>query len=139
MHQDKVDSIAERTLQYPPQFNGDVQTREEPMDILRTGPGFKILQVKRIQGRIRQSIHELGTLSAGLPDHNLSGLSLLDRTDQHQLERNCVCLEVALEEATKWARTLVAQLDIRRSVGAAPADLGLIAIDQMLGETSVGQ
>jgi len=92
-------------------------------------------QLAPLQRRIRRCSKELSTLSARLASFDAPGLAVDDRINQRHIQRNCICLEVALDEAIKWANTLLGEMPAN-PVDVSPPSCtatALLAINGLLG------
>ena len=65
-------------------------------------------QLSVVKRRVKATVRELTDAMDGLPiaEELPYPLETDDHTEQCDLQRYCICLEVALDEATKWARKL---------------------------------
>lgn len=65
-------------------------------------------QVSVVKRRLKVAVRELTEAMNGLPiaEELQIPSDSADHDEQCDLQRYCICLEVALDEATKWARKL---------------------------------
>ena len=92
-------------------------------------------QLSRLQRRIRRCSGELAALSTRLASLEATELMKGHQADHRRIQRSCICLEVALDEAIKWANTLVGEIPAE-SVDVSPASSAssaLMAINDLLG------
>jgi hypothetical protein len=92
-------------------------------------------QLSRLQRRIRRCSSELSKLSARLASFDASGSPTDRQADQRHIQRNCICLEVALDEASKWANTLLGEMPVEPvdAPSGSAASTALMTINGLLG------
>ena len=61
------------------------------------------METRLLQRRIQRHIETLNAVAEHLPPMEIP-------TDERQAQRSRICLEVSMDEADRWARTLVSQV-----------------------------
>lgn len=92
-------------------------------------------QFGRLQRRLTRCIHELTRVADRLAS---STISLKHDANLRQVERSCICLEVALDEASRWAGVLGGQLESEvAALSSLPVSTSLVKLEALIRELQV--
>jgi hypothetical protein len=110
---------------------------EEPLTPIADSSNSQ--QLSRLHRRLNRCLDDLNKIAERLPSSLPPASRVGGDVDRRQLERDCICLEVSLDEASKWARAILQRIE------AAPVEhppatssiTALLKIEQLLGKIPV--